>query len=81
MSYTVIYPSDQTGPGGRAFQIIQADFRKIGVKLDAADPRSTAATIAMVREDYRVPDFDVAMWAWIPFLDPTTCWTSRPVHQ
>ena len=69
MSYTVIFASDQTGPGGRAFQIIQADYRKIGVRLAQRTLDATAATIAMLREAPATP-FDVAMWAWITLIDP-----------
>ena len=40
MSYEVITPNDLTGVD-RAFQIIQADFRKIGVKLKQRSLDST----------------------------------------
>ena len=70
MSYTVIFASDQTGPGDRAFQIIQADYRKIGVRLAQRTLDATAATIAMYGKDYTSYPFDVAMWAWITLIDP-----------
>jgi peptide/nickel transport system substrate-binding protein len=70
MSYTVIFASDQTGPDDRAFQIIQADYRKIGVRLAQRTLDATAATIAMYGKDYTSYPFDVAMWAWITLIDP-----------
>ena len=70
MSYTVIFASDQSGPGDRAFQIIQADYRKIGVHLTQRTLDATAATVAMYGKDYTSYPFDVAMWAWITLIDP-----------
>jgi peptide/nickel transport system substrate-binding protein len=70
MSYTLIFASDQSGPGDRAFQIIQADFKKIGVHLVQKTQDATAATVSMYGQDYKSYPFDVAMWAWITLIDP-----------
>ena len=70
MSYTLIFASDQSGPGDRAFQIIQSDFKQIGVRLTQKTQDATAATISMYGQDYTSYPFDVAMWAWITLLDP-----------
>jgi peptide/nickel transport system substrate-binding protein len=78
MSYDVIIPTDvQSLP--RTFQIVQADFAKIGVQLkeDALD--STAAFNKMAGSNYTYQGFDLAMWDWTALIDPdfmlsvTTC--------
>lgn len=33
MSYNVIFPPDERGSGDRTFQIMQADFKKIGIQI------------------------------------------------
>jgi peptide/nickel transport system substrate-binding protein len=70
MSYTVIFASDQTGPGDRAFAIIKTDFKKIGVQISQRTLDATAATVAMDGPNYTSYPFDVAMWAWITLIDP-----------
>jgi peptide/nickel transport system substrate-binding protein len=68
MSYQVIFSTDQNGPGDRAFQIIKTDFAKIGVRLSqhVLDPSATFTAITANR--YR--NFDLAMWYWVPIVDP-----------
>jgi peptide/nickel transport system substrate-binding protein len=66
MSYQVITPTDvQSIP--RTFQIIQADFRKIGVQLSQRALDSTAAA-AITTSPYQ--DYDLAMWDWTALIDP-----------
>lgn len=69
MSYQVIFSSDQNGPGDRAFQIMQTDFSKIGVQLtqQVLDPAATMSAIEA--SDYR--NYDLAMWWWVPLIDPS----------
>lgn len=69
MSYQVIFSSDQNGPGDRAFQIIQTDFRKIGVQLtqQVLDPAATQT--AITANNYRT--YNLAMWFWVPLIDPS----------
>lgn len=78
MSYDVIIPTDvQSLP--RTFQIIQADFAKIGVQLKENALDSTAAFNKMAGSNYTYQGFDLAMWDWTALIDPdfmlsvTTC--------
>ena len=69
MSYTVIMPADTSGGyGDRSFQIIQADFRKIGVQLSPKNLDNSAAYNAITANHYR--DFEISMWDWQPLIDP-----------
>jgi peptide/nickel transport system substrate-binding protein len=69
MSYTVIMPADTTGGyGDRSFQIIQADFRKIGVQLSPKNLDNSAAYSAVTASSYK--SFELSMWDWQPLLDP-----------
>src|SRR5262249_37408511 len=47
MSYKVIFPHSETGPGDRAFLIIQNDLRQIGVQLTQQSMDDTAASNAI----------------------------------
>jgi peptide/nickel transport system substrate-binding protein len=78
MSYDVIIPTDvQSLP--RTFQIIQADFARIGVQLKEKALDSTAAFNQMAGSNYTYQGFDLAMWDWTALIDPdfmlsvTTC--------
>ena len=78
MSYDVIIPTDvQSLP--RTFQIVQADFAKIGVQLKEKALDSTAAFNQMAGSNYTYQGFDLAMWDWTALIDPdfmlsvTTC--------
>ena len=68
MSYEVIFPRSERGSGDRAFQIIQADFLKIGVKLTQVPMGDGAAWGEIIKDDYTA--FDLAMWNWTPPIDP-----------
>jgi peptide/nickel transport system substrate-binding protein len=69
MSYTVIMPTDiQNTYGQRSFQIIQGDFRKIGVQLNVKILDDSAAYDAIKANHYR--DFEISMWDWYPLTDP-----------
>lgn len=70
MSYEVIVPNDLSGVD-RTFQIIQADFAKIGVKLTQKALDSSAAFAAICGKDCTAYDsFDLAMWDWVGLIDP-----------
>jgi peptide/nickel transport system substrate-binding protein len=70
MSYQVITPNDLTGVD-RSFQIIQADFTKIGVDLKQRALDSSAAFDEICGKDCTAYDtFDLAMWDWVPLIDP-----------
>jgi peptide/nickel transport system substrate-binding protein len=69
MSYTVILPADTTNTyGSRSFEIIQADFKKIGVQLTPDDLDNSAAYTAITANKYR--NFEISMWDWFPETDP-----------
>jgi peptide/nickel transport system substrate-binding protein len=69
MSYEVITPNDLTGLD-RTFQIIQADFRKIGVELKQKSLDSSAAFEVISGPDSKYLNFDLSMWDWVPLIDP-----------
>jgi len=69
MSYTVIMPADTTGSyGERSFQIIQTDFKKIGVQLNPKNLDNTAAYDAILANNYK--SFELSMWDWQALADP-----------
>ena len=69
MSYEVIGPTDvQSVP--RTFQIIQADFKKIGVQLHLKALDSTAAFDQMTSPNGTYKNFDLALWDWTALIDP-----------
>jgi peptide/nickel transport system substrate-binding protein len=69
MSYEVVTPTDvQSIP--RTFQILQADFKKIGVQLRQKALDSTAAFDLMSGPNNTYQGFDLAMWDWVGLIDP-----------
>jgi peptide/nickel transport system substrate-binding protein len=69
MSYNVVTPTDvQSIP--RTFQIIQTDFKKIGVQLKQQALDSTAAFDQMTKPNNTYQGFDLAMWDWTALIDP-----------
>jgi peptide/nickel transport system substrate-binding protein len=69
MSYTVIMPTDiQNTYGQRSFQIIQPDFKKIGVQLNLKVLDDSAAYNAILANHYK--NFEISMWDWFPLTDP-----------
>jgi peptide/nickel transport system substrate-binding protein len=70
MSYTVIFPQSLSGAGDRSFQIIQADFQQIGIKLTQKTLDDSAAFDAILAPDNKYLDFDLSMWDWVPYNDP-----------
>jgi peptide/nickel transport system substrate-binding protein len=69
MSYEVIVPNDLTGVD-RSFQIIQSDFRDIGIDLKQKSLDSSAAFDAIGAPNYKYLEFDLAMWDWVALIDP-----------
>jgi peptide/nickel transport system substrate-binding protein len=69
MSYDVITPTDVPSTG-RTFQILQPDFKKIGIQLKQRALDSTAAFDAMTAPDGKYQKFDLAMWDWVALIDP-----------
>jgi peptide/nickel transport system substrate-binding protein len=64
MSYTVIFATDENGAGDRAFQIIQNDFRQIGVQLTQHKLDVNATFDAIIAPDGKYLNYDLAMWDW-----------------
>lgn len=70
MSYPLIFPTEINGAGDRMFQIIKNGFTQIGVDLQMRKMDTDAATTAINGADNTYTDFDLAMWDWIPPVDP-----------
>ena len=64
MAYTVIFSTDESGAGDRAFQIIQNDFRQIGVVLTQRNLDVNATFNAITAPDGKYLNYDLAMWDW-----------------
>ena len=69
MAYEVITPTDVSS-ANRTFQILQPDFKKIGVQLTQKALDSTAAFDAMTAPDGKYANFDLALWDWTGLVDP-----------
>ncbi len=69
MSYDVITPTDVPSTN-RTFQILQPDFKKIGIQLRQRALDSTAAFDAITAPDNKYLKFDLAMWDWVALIDP-----------
>ncbi|MCV7224885.1 ABC transporter substrate-binding protein [Mycolicibacterium komossense] len=70
MSYEVIFPTEINGAGDRMFQIAQNDLHGVGVNLIMRKMDTDAATAAIEGPDGTYDDFDLAMWDWVPPVDP-----------
>ena len=70
MSYNVIFPPDERGAGDRTFAILQADFKKIGIQIKQQNMDDSAAFNAISAPDSKYENFDMAMWDWVPPVDP-----------
>jgi peptide/nickel transport system substrate-binding protein len=64
MAYTVVFSTDESGAGSRAFEIIQRDFRQIGVVLTQRNLDVNATFNAIIAPDGKYLNFDIAMWDW-----------------
>ena len=69
MAYDVITPTDVPSTN-RTFQILQPDFKKIGIQLRQRSLDSTAAFDAITTPDNRYLKFDLALWDWVGLIDP-----------
>lgn len=70
MSYTMIFPQDERGKQERAFQIIKEGLQQIGVKVTERVLDNDAAFQEVTKPDNKYLDFDLAMWDWVPLIDP-----------
>jgi peptide/nickel transport system substrate-binding protein len=69
MAYDVITPTDVPSTN-RTFQILQPDFKKIGIQLRQRALDSTAAFDAITSPDNKYLKFDLALWDWVGLIDP-----------
>jgi peptide/nickel transport system substrate-binding protein len=70
MSYDVIFPTDEKGPGERTFQIMQNDFAQIGIQMKLRPMDDDAANTALNDPDGKYLSYDLAMYDWVPPVDP-----------
>jgi peptide/nickel transport system substrate-binding protein len=70
MSYSVIFPPDERGTGDRTFQIMQADLKQIGIQITQQNMDDSAAFNAISAPNSKYQTFDLAMWDWVPPVDP-----------
>jgi peptide/nickel transport system substrate-binding protein len=70
MSYTMIFPQDERGKQERAFQIIQQGLLQVGIKITERVLDNDAAFQEVTKPDNKYLDFDLAMWDWVPLIDP-----------
>ena len=70
MSYNVIFPPDERGTGDRTFQIMQTDLAKIGISISQQNMDDSATFNAISAPNSKYETFDMAMWDWVPPVDP-----------
>ncbi len=70
MSYEVVFPTEINGAGDRMFQIIKNGLEEAGVKVEMRKMDPDAANSAILGDGDTYADFDLAMWDWIPPVDP-----------
>ncbi len=70
MSYSVIFPPDERGTGDRTFQIMQTDLAKIGISITQQNMDDSATFNAISAPNSKYETFDMAMWDWVPPVDP-----------
>jgi peptide/nickel transport system substrate-binding protein len=69
MAYDVVAPTSVSSIS-RTFQILQPDFKKIGVQLRQKALDATAAFDLMSGPNGSYQGFDLAMWDWTALIDP-----------
>ena len=70
MSYKVIFPPDERGTGDRTFQIMQSDLQKVGISITQQNMDDSATFNAISAPNSKYQTFDMAMWDWVPPVDP-----------
>jgi peptide/nickel transport system substrate-binding protein len=70
MAYSVIFPPDERGTGDRTFQIMQADLKKVGISITQQNMDDSATFNAISAPNNKYQTFDMAMWDWVPPVDP-----------
>jgi peptide/nickel transport system substrate-binding protein len=70
MSYTILFASDLTGPGDRVFQIMQQDFKQIGISISQKTLDASAFGPAIYGSNNHYNGWDLAMEGIGGILDP-----------
>ena len=70
MSYTVLFASDLTGAGDRVFQIMQQDFKQIGISISQKTLDASAFGPAIYGDNNQYNGWDFAMEGIGGILDP-----------
>lgn len=70
MAYDLVFPTEISGTGDRAFQIIKTDLLKVGIDLTQRKMDPDAAQQAIEGADGKYDEYDLAMWDWVPPVDP-----------
>ncbi len=78
MSYTVTLAADELGAGSAAFQEMQTDFQKIGIKLSLDSVDDATAQSLEVSPSTK---FHIGMWGWTPPPDPNFMLNSYTCSQ
>jgi peptide/nickel transport system substrate-binding protein len=69
MAYDLMVPSSLDFNGDRQFQILQADWAKVGVKLTEY-PGGDASAAYAYETASNYTKFDLATWDWAEYIDP-----------
>jgi len=69
MAYEVITPDTVDGLD-RLFEIVAADWEKLGVKITQKKMDGTAAFEAIGAPEWKYEEFDIMMWNWVGYIDP-----------
>jgi peptide/nickel transport system substrate-binding protein len=69
MEYDVIVPDYLTG-ADRIFGIVQQGLSAVGVKVNEKAMDSDAAWVAITGDENTYDGFDLAIWDWVPVIDP-----------
>ncbi len=70
MKYELIFPTEESGSGDRAFQTIQRGWEQIGVIVEQRKMDPDAAWDAITAPDNQYLEYDLAMWNWTPPVEP-----------
>jgi len=69
MSYDVLLPTDIQGQQ-RKFEIVQSDWKNIGIEVTGKPMDGSAAWDEMMAPDGKYLNFDIHMWSWLGYIDP-----------
>ncbi|MCW2289911.1 peptide/nickel transport system substrate-binding protein [Leucobacter luti] len=70
MKYELVFPTEESGSGDRAFQTMQRGWEEIGVLVEQRKMDPDAAWDAITAPDNQYLEYDIAMWNWTPPVEP-----------